>query len=346
MARRYREPLYEEEDQFSDDSFVASDIESDEEYHAAPAPAQEEYDPLRGQHVLPEMYRKPLSVIMDISFKASPEELAAGLVDCDWRLADHLPKYLKQNVATKNRSQASDDQLKGDLRRAVPIQLEILRDHNTMPFPMHITAPGMSNVSMSRDGTSLWYTEAKTQSQPVKEFVFVPESVIDKYMVLNNLTMTPEDLKNDITLVEAKGKKPGYGTVAIQSPAYEKLVTNLDAGKWQEEVDDELYNSITKPTRRQTVVEVPYEVAKTLYENMEAPIKDFTDRCVDLENFYVRAERADGMPWNSRNGLVGETVGSNMDPDHALPSEALTTRQVYHVKARLTYSLMGGDQKE
>ena len=339
---RYREPMYDDEDQFSDESIgsdmMEDDLSADTE---VPVRAGATYDPHLGTHVLPEMYRKPLSVIMDVSFTASPEELAAGYVDCDWRLADHLPKYLKQNLAEKNRSQAESDQLKGNLKRAVPIQLEILRDHNTMPFPMHITAPGMSNVSMSRDGSSLWYTEAKTVSQPVKEFVFVPESVIDKYMVINNQTMTPEDLKNDIKLVKATDKMSGYGSVAIQSPAYEKLVTDLKNGMWRDQaLDDDQWDAIMSPGRRQVAVEVPLGIAQSLYDTMAEPIKDFTERCIDLENFFVRAERADGMAWNSRNGLVGETIGSNMDPDHALPSEALTTRQVYHVKARLTYSLM------
>jgi hypothetical protein len=339
MSRR-KNNLYQDEDVFSDedDSFVGSEMEEEEEMHFeenAPAKVQAENDPHKGTHVVPEMYRKPQTVIMDISFNASPEELAAGDVDCDWRLEDHLPKYLKQNVADKNRSQATDDQLKGNLRRAVPIQLEILRDHNTMPFPMHITAPGMANGSMSKHGPSLWYTEAKTVSQPVKEFVFVPENIIDKYMVKNNMNMNPDDLDSFIQLHE--GKK--IATVAVHSPAYDKLVTNLRAGKWQEhDLDEHQWNSIMEPGPRQTLVEVPYAIGKTLYDNMVEPIKDFTDRCIDLENFYVRASRADNQPWNSRNNLVGETIGSDLDPDHALPSEALTTRQVYHVKARLTYA--------
>lgn len=294
------------------------------------------------EHVKKENYKGAQWVMMDIEVLASPEELQAGHVSTTWKLAPHLPKHLKQNMAAKNRDNAADHELAGNLGRCVPLQLEIVQQKNSMPFAMAIRAPGMLAKTFDRHNNYLWRVPPDTATMKVNELIFEPTNPITKNMYLNSTMYTLEELEDDIKVFEKTAKREAYGTVAVKSLAYAHLMDNLDLGKWKEETEhldlDAIYSA---PERHTRAVEVTPKIATQLKTILAKPTNEVLERCLNLEDFNVELVRADGQTeYNSAANLHGELVGSEVDADGKIRADKLLQRGIFHVKAKFHYFLL------
>lgn len=306
-------------------------------------------DPSIGKHLTPDMFTQSQTAWIDIEINASPHELAQGHVSTDWKLSAHLPRNLKQIMTTKDRDKAGDEHLAGNLKRCIPLQMEICQQMNNLPFAMAIKAQGMLSKNLSQHDAYLWRVPAGMCST-ANQMAFEPTNVIDRHMYNNYRICTLEDLDNDIKVYKKSGKTPGYGTIALGSLAYETLIENLHRGAWREEFQGATSEeaeakqaklaAIYRPAQFQHHVEVPERIASQLREYLETPIREVMDRCMNLEDFTITCHRADGNPdFASPKGLIGELVGSNVDPNSKISSAKLGIRQTFHIKAKLTYLL-------
>jgi len=296
------------------------------------------------EHVKVENFKGAQSIFIDIEIPASPEEMESGAVSTVWKMADHLPKFLKQNVATKDRHLAGDDDLVGDLHLCVPLELEILQQKNSQPFTMGVRSRHMMNRTINQHGAYLWTVPPDTPTSAVNQLAFEPTNPVTKNAYLNSTMYTMANLNADIKLFEKEGKQEAYGTIAVKSLAYTELIKNLELGRWSEE-DLNLEAIEDAPVNRVRTVEVPYKVASQLKERLAQPTLDIIKRCMNLEDFTFEVVRADGQTaFNSPMNLHGELCGSEVDADHKIRSEKLLQRGMYHIKAKFTYFLLDESQ--
>lgn len=292
--------------------------------------------------VKPENFKGVQSIYIDFEINASPEEMASNRVDTVWKMKDHLPKYMKQNLATKNRHLATDADLHGNTHRCAFLELEILQQKNDNPFAMGIKSQHMMNRTLNQHDAFLWTVPPATPTMSVKELAFEPTNPITKNAYLNSKMYTLADLDEDIVLFEKTAKRDGYGTIATRSLAYDHLLENLALGVWREEYPKMNLDAIEDAiANRQNTVEVTYKVASQLKEKLAAPAREINEKTVNLEDFTVDFVRADGQTaFNSPMGLHGELCNSEMDTDNKFRSEKLMQRGMFHVKAKLYYFLM------
>lgn len=289
-----------------------------------------------GKHASVDMFENPQKITFDVNIVASPEQLAQGLVSNKWSLKDELLKRLKHNTALADRLNATEDDLKGDLRQCVPLAFEVVEHGNSFPYAMAFNVPGVMPLTISEHGAWVHRTAAKTPVGPTNGAVrFEPTNVIDRALLARSQQTTRGDLDNDVLL------KKDYGMVKVNSPAYFKMVDALAAGEWPDvDLTPEEWNSIMDPEHHVREVHVPLQIASTLKQNLEGPINEFLKRCINLCDFEVAVERADGNPtFNSPKGYVGEQIGADIDPEDELPHEASNTCQQYHAKCTLSFCL-------
>lgn len=333
MYRRPAQPAFIEEDY--DHEELGDVVETDEPVVGEEAKQQ----PVR--HLNESNFDKISEVLFDIDCAASPEELASKIKSAEWKLQAHVTKQLKDNIATTNRKNANDDERVGNLRYCIPLGFEVVMHQNTHKYPMVVVCDAMMNKNVYKHGSGLWRMPPETPAQMVNQKVFEPVSVIDHFVFKKGRMVTLQDLEDDIKIVPGSKGRSGYGTVAVNSLAYDQLLDELDHGAWTNEpLSEEQLRDIDHPGHKRTV-EVTAQMAKDIKEQLAGPVRELQARCIDLENMSFRVQRADGQQvFNSPEGLHGELVGSDLDVDHKLPNKALNTRQNVYVKCRLQYKLL------
>jgi hypothetical protein len=325
-SRHVEEEMDDEEYNLQDYEDVGADVASD----VAPTLRAD------GKHASVEMFENPQKITFDVNIVGSPEQLAQGIVSDKWSLKEELLKRLKHNTALADRLNATEDDLKGDLRQCVPLSFEVVEHGNSFPYAMAFNVPGVMPLTISEHGAWVHRTAAKTPVTPTNGAVrFEPTNVIDRALLARSQQTTRSDLDNDVKL------EKDYGMVKVNSPAYFKMVDALEAGEWQDvPMSEEEYMSIVEPSTHARVVQVPRAIASTLRENLAGPIDEFLKRCINLQDFEIKVERADGNPeFNSPKGYVGEQIGADIDPEDELPHEASNTCQQYHAKCTLSFCL-------
>lgn len=290
------------------------------------------------EHTSLDSFGKPQTITFDIDVVGSPEQLAAGTVLNTWSLKEELLKHLKQNVATTDRLNAGDEHLQGDLRQCVPLAFEVVEHGNSFPFAMAFNVPGLMPKTISAHGAWAHRTAAKTQVIPLNGAVkFEPTNVIDRALLAKSQQNTLSDIDNDVTL------QKDFGIIKVNSPAYFKMTDALEAGEWSDvssRMSDEEYMSIVEPAKHARVVQVPLVIAQTLRENLASSVDEFQKRCINLVDFQIVTDRADGIAdFNSTERFVGEQVGADLDSESELPTAATNTTQQYHAKCTLAFCL-------
>lgn len=290
------------------------------------------------EHTSLESFGKPQTITFDIDVVGSPEQLASGYASNTWSLNEELHKHLKQNTATTDRLNAGDEHLQGDLRQCVPLAFEVVEHGNSFPFAMAFNVPGLMPKTISAHGAWAHRTAAKTPVIPLNGAVkFEPTNVIDRALLAKSQQNTLSDIDNDVTL------QKDFGIIKVNSPAYFKMTDALEAGEWADissRMSDEEYMSIVDPAKHVRVVQVPLAIAQTLKENLSSSVEEFRKRCVNLVDFQIVADRADGIrEFNTTDRFVGEQVGVDLDAENELSTIASNTVQQYHAKCTLSFCL-------
>lgn len=294
------------------------------------------------QHLTKDMFTKPQTITIDFDLTASPAELAQTPGKAVWKLAPHLSKILKQNMATRNRHIAGEAELAGNLQRCVPLHLEIIQQKNDMPFAMGIQIPGMMDTNIHKDGQCVWRVPPDTPTMLVGKAAFEPVNIINQFQYVNYRTCTEEDLTHAVQIQPAKGKTPAHAMVLVGSLPYDLMKENLKAGRWQEELDHFDVDTFFAPGRSQLRVQVTKKMGEQIVELLEAPIKEAKDSFVNLNDFVVSFVRADGVDsFVSPKNINGELIGNSQKgvSTQTINTTRLQKRGTFHIKAQLTYIL-------
>lgn len=325
------------------DENVGSDGEQQEimaQEQAFPVGDEMIVDPL--QHLTPDMFTKPQTTLIDFDLVASPAELALSPSKATWKLAPHLSKLLKQNLAMRNRHMAGEDDLAGNLHRCVPLGLRIIQQKNDFNFFMGMHVPGMMDVNIHKDGQAVWRVPPNTPTMKVKEQAFQPANIVNQFIYANFRSCTPEDLDHALQLQPARGKTPAHAMVLVDSLPHQLIKDNLLAGKWGEELAAFNVNSVLAPPQGQLRVQVTERMGKQIKELLEPEMKAAQEAFVNLNDFVVTFKRADGVDsFSSPKNMNGLLIGSNMK---AIDTDVINTTQLqrvctFHIKAELSYLL-------
>lgn len=295
------------------------------------------------RHVTEENFKGRKSILLNISFTGTPEEFAQNKQRTEWRLASHMPRYLKHNLSDVNRNTTGDENLHGSLKRSVPLGFEVVAHRNSLPFDYGIDIDGLMPQVISSHGAALWVVPADVAYTKVNEKVFEPTSFIDEHMMETMQVCTFDDLKEDIQTKSDSKRKAGYGTVAVGTLAHAQLIKSLHEGMYDKHVTEEDFVRIAESAEhtRARVIDVPLPVALAVRSELEGPLRDLEKRCMNLEELVVRGSRQDGhAQFNNPEGLHGELVGSDIDPTHKLASDRLNQVCNVHILARLDYAAL------
>jgi hypothetical protein len=295
-----------------------------------------------GGHLRPETFLNRQTVDLDIDFVGSPVDFNEGTADTVYRLAPHLPKHLKVNMADKDRHLAGDEHLAGNLRRMVPLEFEILQQANTLPYFAGIQCEHMMSRNLHRHGNVLHRVPPNTPTMKYNEKVFEPVSVIDRKMYDEFVVQTPEMVEASIREVPATKSKPAYANVDVGTLAHDTIKHNLKKGAWKDvPLSESQLRAIFKPKSHVRAVEVPIDIARPVKERLLQEARDVEARCVNAEDLTFTLVRADGIDgFKTVDNLHGQMIGSKAESVDALATQLITKRGMFHVKARLTYILL------
>jgi hypothetical protein len=255
-------------------------------------------------------------------------------------LGAHLHDVLKQNLATVRRNKPTEADLVGNIEMAVPLQFEILHQKNSLPFSSEIVCDQLlGKVLSQKSATPSLIRIPAFSDKIVNRKIFEPVSIIDQQMYEEGTKTSLAELEAHIKHMPAIKGRNAYATVAVGTLAYEGLVLNLNRRNWQEEHEQLDLDHIMNPGKSRTV-EVTPKIATQLFEKLSAPIAAIPERCVDLKNLVFSLRRGDGeKQFNSRNGLIGQSTSSSVDPRNKLPAGAVTERGIVYAACELTYFL-------
>ncbi len=316
----------------------------DDDVEAVGAEQQQQQQPQQAtegvQHLNTAMFTNFQKALLDFDVTCSLADLQQDQSKRTWALAPQLQAQLKQNLATKNRHRAADDQLAGNLQRGIVLGFRILQQANTFPVSMCVRIPGMMEQNLHKDGQALWRIppNTPTQSLGAPYEAYEPTNPITADMYANFRSCTLEDLEHDIR--QEKHGKNVYATVAVGTMAYDWLVKNLiETNVWDGELDEERTNLVLNPPKSLKRVEVTPRIATDLYGMMSGPAKEISEsftNLADLVAYFARADDSNGnfMSPKSVNGFIGSNAV--VDGDKML-DVMMQTQHTFHIKAELSY---------
>lgn len=294
------------------------------------------------QHLTKDMFTKPQSIIMDFDLVATPAELDLSPDKATWKLAPHLSKMLKQNLALRNRHIAGEDDLAGNLHRCIPLGLRIIQQKNDFPYFMGIHVPGMMDVNLHKDGQSVWRVPPNTPTMKVKEQAFEPSNIVNQYIYANFRNCTPEDVEHAIQVQPARGKTPAHAQVLVGSLPHQLIKDNLAAGNWATELPLINVQQIFEPPAGQLRVQVTERMGTQIKELLKPEMEAAQQAMVNLNDFVVTFKRADGVAsFKSPKNMNGLLIGSNAKE---INTEVVNTTQLqkmctFHIKAEMSFIL-------
>ncbi len=305
----------------------------------------EEADTLRSdvdmqQHLTRKMFSKVQQALIDIDISASPAQLAQTIGSNVWRLANHLTKNLKANMGTRNRHLAAPEEMAGNLNRCIPLHLEVKMVKNTFPYFMGIKIPGMMDTNLHKNGACVYRVPPDTQTLKVKEAVFEPVNVVNKWNYDTYRRCTLEDLDRDVEFFKAEpGKHDAHAMVTVRSLAYKTLCDSLAEGCWQEEYDHFDIDAVENPGRS-AKVQVTTKMGKQIKELLRPDVEEAAAGFINLEDFNVETVRADGIgAFDTPKGLHGELIGKGVASGSKLNTDRMQKACCFYIKAAFFYQL-------
>jgi hypothetical protein len=296
------------------------------------------------RHVRAENFKNRRTIFLSASFTGTPEEFNQNKQRLEWHMATEMGRLFKHNMAAVNRHIAEEQDLRGSLKRGVPLDFEVVAVRNSLPWEAGIHIDGLMPQVVTAHGAALWTIPADVQYTMVNQKVFEPTHFVEEHLMETAQQCSLEDVGEDIQVVrgdKTKGKA-SYGTVAVGTLAHAGLLEKLEQGMWHSEPLsaehwEEIYNT---PAHRRTL-HVTSKMALELKADMEKELRELEARCMNFENLTVRCERQDGFVHpNNPEGLHGQLVGSDIDPTHKLSDAVLNKVCNVYFLGKLTFSTL------
>lgn len=317
------------------DYFMEQDLEDERDlYSRAPVAGQIDEE----GHMQAEELWGVQTRIFDISINASMTELSKTSNKAIWSVGSNMHSDLQNVIASRNRDKATHADREGDLRRCIILNAQVVEQRNDAPVKVGIRINHLMNRLITDKGAYNWTIRAHTPTSGVSKVqghIFEPTNIFTKTMYKDLDRMDLHSLDREIKIDE----KDKEASISTQGIAWHILGKNVDNGMF-EDWENEFYRmeaSLQQTQARRTFI--PYEIAKELKEAMAEPVMQIEKSFVDLSNLQATFFRADGDPWNSVTGLVGESAYLGEDSQDQERSHNLTKINEIGIKLRMDYIL-------
>lgn len=319
----------------SDDEEYMSGSDEDMEYENSMSKVAGQID--NQGHLQAEDLYGVQTKIFTVRCQGSLEQLASNPAKATWKLSPEMQKLLRQVTTTTNRSKADEDQLVGDLSKAVILQSTVLQERSDYPIPIGLSIPGMVPQVYDSNSRYNWIVEKETPTTTVNQTLFEPDNLFTKYMYEKLEKLDIESLNNQIRF-----EKDPNAPHALMDPngfAWQIMMKNVYQGNFPGVEQDllEIHDSVQNNRNRAVFVKVPVDVAREVHAAIEQPLKSIESSFVDMRKFTCTFERADNQHWNSTQGLIGAAAAADQDTKNYLKANALNNEYSASVKIMIKY---------
>jgi len=271
-----------------------------------------------------------------MTISGSLEQIAANQARTKWNMSNDIQKQLKQVTTATNRARAADEHLVGDLSKAVMLQATVLEQSNDFPIPIGVNIPGLVPSVYTKDNRYCWVINKNTPTTALQQSIFEPDNVFTRYMYEKLQKLDVETLKEQVRFdIDPSGKNAVFDPNGF---AWDVLMKNVYQGKFPG-AEDYLMNLDAQVANnpRSFRPEVPTDIAREVYDAIEAPLRDIEESFVDLRKLNATFERADGEHWNSFGGLIGAAAGLDKDSETYMREHTLATPYSATLKVQVEY---------
>lgn len=259
-----------------------------------------------------------------------------------WEMPSELKQSLRQVNKLRNRTNATDEELVGDLGKFLFLSAEVISEKSNSPKDLAVDIPGLVPTNYTSNGRHNWVIEAGNGNPVVlNENIFEPDNYFTKQMYEHEQKCDLKTLATHINLNHDPEKQ--IATMETQGVGWKVLTDNMAAGRFADcaaaiyENNKHVFEEGN--TDRSYLAKVPYDIAEEIYEAIATPLKEIEKSYTDINTFRVRFSPADGEAWTHSAGLIQESYGFDSD-SKGYEKETLANKPIQaSIRLRVKYVL-------
>lgn len=275
--------------------------------------------------------------ILNMTFTGSLEDIASNSGKAVWKISDNQQDRMKQVTALTNRSKVDKSALEGDLSKAVLVHAQLLQERNDFPVQLGLHIEGLVPKVHTANDVYNWVFEPNTATTMVGQDIFEPDNVFAQQMYESLEKLDTASLKQQIRFdVDPTGKTAMFDPNGY---AWKVLARSVKQGVFPG-FEDHFYDicdQVRSTGEFGFGARVPTEIAREVYDAIEAKLKNIESSFTDLRKLHSRIERTDGEPWNSHTGLIGEAASLDSDSKGMCKSNAIQSIYTASAKVLIKY---------
>lgn len=230
----------------------------------------------------------------------------------NWELPAELKNMLRQVSTRRNRTNAGEDDLVGDLGKFLFLGAEVISEYSDCPKPLGVLIPGLVPNVYRSTGRFNWVIPAGNGSTTrVGEPIFEPDNYFTKYMYQHKQKCDLKTLAQHIRLNFDPTKQ--VAGMESHGVGWKVLTDNMARGEYASAAEG-IYamneHIFANPDSQYShMAKVPFEIAQEIYDAIATPLKEIESAYTDFNTFKVRFVPADGESWANPAGLISESYG-------------------------------------
>jgi len=275
---------------------------------------------------------------------ATLEKLAANAKNgVNWEIPQEMKQLLRQVNKSQNRSLVSAKDLDGSLNKALFVGANVISYNSDCPKNLALDIPGLVPTVYTNTGRHNFVVPANCGNTVVKQSIFEPDNYFTRYMYEHNQKCDLKTLDQQIRFDMDPQKQ--YAVMNTHGVGWKVLLNNMVDPESQiagayDAICAKNEHIMTNPDPvNAQLAQVPYDVAKLVYDSIAKPLKEIEKAYVDFDNWRPKFTPANGEAWNSINGLVKDSTVFGTDSSAFETEAKLNTPFNAAVEVELKYVL-------
>lgn len=255
-----------------------------------------------------------------------------------WEIPDELKQYLRHVTKDQNRHLPGKEDLDGDLAKGLFLKARVVAMTSDCPKDLNVDIEGLVPNVVTSNGRTNWVIPANCGYSKVDENIFDPSNYFYKYMYEHNQKCDLKTLAQHIRLDYDPHKQ--ICVMPSDGVGWKVLMDNISRGNFAEYAESiAAKNAAVFQSEHAQLAQVPYAVGQEIYNAIAAPLKQIEKSYTGLDTWDVRIRTTDGLPWNSLQGLIKDSVGFGGDSIEAEQTAKVVTPFSAGILLELTYVL-------
>lgn len=260
-----------------------------------------------------------------------------------FEVPEEQKRFLKMVTRSTNRTNVGEEDVDGDLRKALFVGAKVLSFHSDCPKKLNLDIPGLVPRWTTDKGRTNVAVPAHSGFQVLNYGIFDPDNYFTEWMYQHNQKCSLKSLEQQVRFdIDPTGQTAAINTHSV---AWKVLCDNLfnPASKIagaMESVYAKNRSIFENPDSRYSqLAQVPAPVAREVFDSIAAPLKEIEKAYVDFNDWRPRWTPANKEAWNSTNGLVKEATVFGKDSSEAEIEAKLNTPWSVGVQLEIQYIL-------